>query len=140
MVVAPFHSKLKRSALGILSNWPIVLQWHHASYKKIMEPRPNIQVCRITCQNVLFTHRPSPTFYIYFIPVSPPLYTSFNTHFTQQIYHNITQISQNVFQSYLWLHWSPKLDFLNPSWDSWFQSCDQKTHVIKIQVFLFYVN
>jgi len=76
VIVAPFDGKLKRRALGVVSDGPIVLQWHHASDKKIMEARPNIQVCRIACQNILFTHRPSPTFYINFIPVSPPLHTS----------------------------------------------------------------
>ena len=40
VIVAPFHSKLKRGALAIVPNGPIVFQWHHASNEEIIKIRP----------------------------------------------------------------------------------------------------
>jgi superfamily II DNA or RNA helicase len=43
VIVAPFHGELERSALAVVPNRPVVLQWHHASYKEIMVTRPHVQ-------------------------------------------------------------------------------------------------
>ena len=48
VIVAPFHSELEGSALAGVPNRPVVLQWHHASYKEIMVTRPHEQGHRIT--------------------------------------------------------------------------------------------
>ena len=49
VIVAPLHSKLKRGALAIVPNGPVVLQWYHASNEEIIVMRPYEQGHRVTC-------------------------------------------------------------------------------------------
>jgi hypothetical protein len=67
VIVAPFNSKLKRGALGVVSNGPVVLQWHHVSDEEIIVTRPYKHGHRVTSQNVFLTYRPCPSFYVYLI-------------------------------------------------------------------------
>ena len=43
MGIAPMYGELERSTLGVVSDWPVVLKWHHSSYVEIVEPWFHVQ-------------------------------------------------------------------------------------------------